>query len=128
RFHLIDNVYALNYTYFPKEAVEKARVTATVEQVEGDLVSLRYEGETRASIVSPKKIGFEPKLLGRAKYNLKEQKFVSFELVAVGMRWGLGNCNQRHDPNPALMGIVFTLAGDSAAERLPPAFISRYGW
>jgi hypothetical protein len=128
RFHLLDNVHALNYTFFPKEAIEKARLTSTVVQVEGDLVSLSFEGETRASMVSPKIIGYEPKLLGRATFNLKEQKFVSFELLAVGMRWGLGNCNQRHNPAPALMGIVFTLAGDSPAERLPPAFISRYGW
>jgi hypothetical protein len=128
RFHLLDNVHALNYTFFPKEAIEKARLTSTVVQIEGDLVSLSFEGETRASMVSPKIIGYEPKLLGRATFNLKEQKFVSFELLAVGMRWGLGNCNQRHNPDPALMGIVFTLAGDSPAERLPPAFISRYGW
>ena len=128
RFHLLDNVHALNYTFFPKEAIEKARLTSTVVQVKGDLVSLSFEGKTRASLVSPKKIGYEPKLLGRATFNLKEQKFVSFELLAVGMRWGLGNCNQRHNPAPALMGIVFTLAGDSQAERLPPAFFSRYGW
>ena len=128
RFHLLDNVHALNYTFFPKEAIEKARLTSTVLQVKGDLVSLSFEGETRASLVSPKKIGYEPKLLGRATFNLKEQKFVSFELLAVGLRWGLGNCNQRHNPAPALMGIVFTLAGDSQAERLPPAFVSRYGW
>ena len=128
RFHLLDNVHALNYTFFPKEAIEKARLTSTVLQVKGDLVSLSFDGETRASLVSPKKIGYEPKLLGRATFNLNEQKFVSFELVAVGLRWGLGNCNQRHNPTPALMGIVFTLAGDSQAERLPPAFVSRYGW
>jgi len=128
RFHLVDNVHALNYTFFPQEAIEKARLTSTVLQVDGDLVSLRFEGETRASMVSPKKIGYEPRLLGRATFDLKEQKFVLFELVAVGMRWGLGNCNQRHNPAPALMGIVLTLAGDSQAERLPPAFISRYGW
>jgi hypothetical protein len=128
RFHLIDNVYALNYTFFPKEAVEKARLTAVVVQVEGDLVSLQLEGETRAALPNPQNIGYEPKLLGLAKYNLKDEKFVSFELVAVGMRWGLGNCNQRHDPNPAPMGIVFTLAGPSPAERLPPAFVSRYDW
>jgi len=128
RFHLLDNVHALNYTFFPKEAIEKARLTSIVLQVKDDLVSLIFEGETRASLVSPKKIGYEPKLLGRATFNLMEQKFLSFELLAVGMRWGLGNCNQRHNPAPALMGIVFTLAGDSQAERLPPAFISRYGW
>ena len=128
RFHLLDNVHALNYTFFPKEAIERARLTSTVVGVVGDLVTLTLEGETRASLVSPKKIGYEPKLLGRATFNIKEQKFVAFELLAVGMRWGLGNCNQRHDPTPALMGIVFTLAGDSPAERLPPAFVSRYGW
>ena len=128
RFHLLDNVHALNYTFFPKEAIEKARLTSTVVQIKGQLVSLSFEGETRASLVSPKKIGYEPKLLGRATFNLKEQKFVFFELLAVGLRWGLGNCNQRHNPTPALMGIVFTLAGDSQAERLPPAFFSRYGW
>jgi hypothetical protein len=128
RFHLIDNVYALNYTFFPKDSIEKAQLTSTVDQVDGDLVSLRLEGLSRASMVSPNKIGYEPKLVGRAKYDLKQGKFVDFELVAVGKRWGLGSCNQRHDPTPALMGIVFTLAGDSPAERLPPAFISRYGW
>ncbi len=128
RFHLLDNVHALNYTFFPKEAIEQARLMSTVVSVVGDLVTLSLEGETRASLVSPKNIGYEPKLLGRATFNIKEQKFVAFELLAVGMRWGLGNCNQRHDPTPALMGIVFTLAGDSQAERLPPAFVSRYGW
>jgi len=128
RFHLIDNVHALNYTYFPKNAIEKATLTSTVVKAERDLVSLSFEGETRASIVGPKKIGYAPKLLGRATYSLKKEQFVSFELVAVGLRWGLGSCNQRHNPAPALMGIVFTLAGDTPAERLPPAFISRYGW
>jgi hypothetical protein len=128
RFHLLDNVHALNYTFFPKEAIERARLTSTVVSVIGDLVTLSLEGETRASLVSPNKIGYEPTLLGRATFNLKERKFVSFELLAVGIRWGLGNCNQRHDPSPALMGIAFTLAGHSQAERLPPAFISRYGW
>jgi hypothetical protein len=128
QFHLVDNVHALNYTTFPTKAIEKARITTTVVQVEGDLVSVSFEGETRTSIEGSKKIGYAPKLLGRAKYNVKDQKFVSFELVAVGMRWGLGNCNQRHNPDPALMGIVFTIAGDSPAERLPPAFVSRYSW
>jgi len=128
RFHLLDNVHALNYTFFPKEAIEKAGLTSTVVKVDGDLISLSFEGESRASMVSPNKIGYAPKLLGRARYSLENQKFVSFELVAVGLRWGLGSCNQRHNPAPALMGIVFTLAGDTPAERLPPAFISRYGW
>ena len=128
RFHLLDNVHALNYTFFPSDAVKKARLTSTVLEVQGQVVSLGFEGETRASIVSPHKIGYAPRLLGRATYDLKEETFLSFELVAVGMRWGLGNCNRRHNPAPALMGVVLSLAGDSPAERLPPAFLSRYEW
>lgn len=128
RFHLIDNVYGLNYTVFPKEAVEQARLTVTVEKIEGARVSLRLEGETRADTEVPETIGFAPKLLGKATWDTEQESFVAFELVAVGMRWGLGNCNLRTDPTPAAMGIVFTLAGDSPAERLPPAFVDRYEW
>ena len=128
RFHLLDNVRALNYDFFPREAVEKAKLTATVVEVRGKVVSLRFKGAARASTPEPRKCGYEPTLRGRATYNLAAEKFIAFELLAVGERWGLGNCNQRHDPAPGPMGVVLKLAGDSPAERLPPAFISRYGW
>jgi hypothetical protein len=129
QFHLVDNVRALNYAYFPKEAIQEARLAATVSEVKDDVATVRFEGRTRASMDGPFKQGYEPKLVGRARYNVKRQKFISFELVAVGMRWGAGNCNLRHDDaEPAPMGIVLRLAGDSSAERLPPAFLSKYGW
>ena len=128
RFHLLDNVYALNYTFFPKEAIENARLTAIVDDVESARISLRFEGATRAAIKGDKAIGFAPKLLGKASWSLEQERFTAFELVAVGERWGLGSCNRRSNPKPAPMGIVFTLAGDRPADRLPPAFLSRYGW
>lgn len=128
RFHLLDNVRALNYAFFPREAVGGAGLTTTVVGVGGDLVSLRFEGATRTSVPGPQERGYEPKLLGRATYDLKDGRFTAFELVAVGTRWGVGNCNQRHDARPGPMGVVLTLAGNSPAERLPPAFISHYGW
>lgn len=129
RFHLLDNVRALNYAFFPKEAVEKARLTTTVVAREGDRVSLRFEGETRAATTTPQVQGYAPNLLGRAEYDLKAERFTRFELVAAGDRWGTGNCNQRNDETaPAPMGVVFRLAGDAPADRLPPAFVSHYGW
>lgn len=129
RFHLLDNVRALNYASFSDEAVEKARLTATVLGVDGGRVSLRFEGETRAATTEEPAQGYAPKLLGRGEYDLKAEKFVSFELVAVGDRWGTGNCNQRNDDTaPSPMGVVLTPAGDGPADRLPPAFISKYGW
>lgn len=128
QFHLLDNVYALNYTFFPKEAIENAGLTAIVNDVDSARISLRFEGATRAAIKGDKAIGFAPKLLGKASWSLEQERFTAFELVAVGDRWGLGSCNRRSNPKPAPMGIVFTLANDRPADRLPPAFLSRYGW
>lgn len=128
RFHLIDNVYGLNYTFFPKGTVEKAKLAVTVTEVRGNQVELSLKGESRADTEVPEKIGFAPKLLGKATWDTEKEAFTAFELVAVGNRWGLGNCNLRRDPTPAPMGIVFTLTGGSPAERLPPAFVSRYEW
>ena len=34
----------------------------------------------------------------------------------------------RRSEFPDTTGVVFTLAGDSPAEKLPPAFVSRYDW
>ena len=128
RFHLVDNVYGLNYTFFPKEGVKKADLRVTIEKIDGSLVSLSLAGETIGDTDVPETIGFAPKLMGKATWDIEKQAFTAFELVAVGLRHGLGNCNLRRDPTPAPMGIVFTLAGDSPAERLPPAFVSRYEW
>jgi hypothetical protein len=128
RFHLIDNVYGLNYTFFPKEAVKKAELKVIVETIDGSSVSLSLAGETIADTNVPEVIGFAPKLMGKATWDTAKEEFTEFELVAVGVRHGLGNCNLRRDPAPAPMGIVFTLANDTPAERLPPAFVSRYEW
>jgi hypothetical protein len=46
-------------------------------------------------------------------------------------RWGGNAYNGRLDERdfgPAPMGIVLKLAGDSAAERVPPLFFKSYGW
>jgi hypothetical protein len=129
RFQLTDFVRALNYAYFPAEAVEKARLTCQVTSVEGDRVGVQFEGETRCATREPEDRGFDAKLLGRATYDLKAGRFTTFELVAVGSRWGQGNCNLRHDDaGPAPMGVVLTLAGDTPADRIPPAHVGKYGW
>jgi hypothetical protein len=69
-------------------------------------------------------------LLGTATFDLKKERFLSFELVAVGTRWGATQFNVRSDDlGPAGMGFYFTLAGDSPAERVAPAhFFQVYRW
>ena len=114
-----------------------------------DLWSLYYQGRTRTSevhngvpmegqwnvtgrgIPEPQTRGIDAKLEGQAVYDLKADRFVSFELVVRSERWGGNAYNGRLDERdfgPAPMGIVLQLAGDSAAERVPPLFIKSYGW
>ena len=148
RFHLIDAVRGSGFPY-PKEAVEEANLTAEVVAVIGDRVSLRFDGRTRTSQTGKfftqdtigtawkapavQNRGYDAKFLGRAVYDRKEEKFVSFELLAAGDRWGATSENGRVADGPACMqpapmGVVFELAGNSPGERVPPVHLSGYGW
>jgi hypothetical protein len=148
RFHFVDLVRG-HTSPFPAKAVERAELTAEVLDVQGDLVSLAYRGRTRTSevhdgvhvegkwnakgpgIPEPQRRGVEARLKGRAVYDLKAEKFVSFELVAVAQRWGGNAYNGRLDERdfgPAPLGVVLRRAGDQPAERVPPLFFRSYGW
>lgn len=142
RFHLIDIVRGQTSS-FPDACVEKAELSVEVTAVEGDVVSIKLAGATTTrqkmstgvkgygDMNDPKERerGYEAKLLGRATYDLQKEKFVAFELVAVGSRWGGTLYNGRGDDlDPAPMGIVFTLAGEQPADHVAPAFVWEYGW
>jgi len=49
--------------------------------------------------------------------------FLTFEMVAIGSRWGgTQNNSRKYDLDGAPIGLLFTLAGDSPCERVAPAF------
>ena len=148
RFHFVDLVRG-HTAPFPHKAVERAELTAEVIDVRGNLVALSYKGRTRTSevhdgvhiegkwnakgpgIPQPQTRGVDARLEGHAVYDLKAEKFVAFELVVVSERWGGNAYNGRLDERdfgPAPLGIVLSLAGDSAPERVPPLFFRFYGW
>jgi hypothetical protein len=148
RFHFVDLVRG-HTASFPAKAVERAELTAEVIDVQGHLVSLGYRGRTRTSevhdgmhvegkwnakgpgIPEPQTHGIDARLEGRAVYDLKAARFVSFELLALSERWGGNAYNGRLDERdfgPAPLGFVLTLAGGSAAERVAPLFFRSYGW
>ena len=73
--------------------------------------------------------GLEMKLLGSARFDRKQGRFVGFEVVAVGTRWGGTQYNGRgNDLAPAPFGVVLSLAGESRAERVAPEHFHGYGW
>jgi hypothetical protein len=116
----VDNVRGQT-TPFDDRHIKKARLTAEVTAVRDGVVSLRLEGETHAA--EGTRHGLETRLLGKATWDERKERFLTFELLAVGSRWGATQFNvRRGDLGPAPMGVLFTLAGDSPAERVAPAF------
>jgi hypothetical protein len=121
--HLIDNVRGQTFP-FEESQLKKARLSTEVTAVDGDVVSLRLEGETRTAMEGGREHGLEMHLLGKATFDLAKGRFQTFELVAVGSRWGGTRLNgRRGDTDAAPIGILFTLAADSSCERVAPAFI-----
>jgi hypothetical protein len=141
RFHFLDNVRGQTPP-FPARAIEDATLTSRVTAVDGDVVSLRLEGRTKAvqkgdwsirgfedmNRPSGQERGLEMKLLGSARFDRKQGRFVGFEVVAVGTRWGGTQYNCRdNDLAPAPFGAVLSLAGASRAERVAPEHFRGYG-
>ena len=142
RMHLVDNVRGQT-THFPARAVQDASLTSRITEIDGDVIVLRLKGRTRtleegrwsiggfrdADRPTEQKRGVELALLGRARYDRKQEKFVSFELVAAGTRHGGTQYNGRaRDLDAAPFGALLTLAGDTPLERVPPEHFEAYGW
>jgi hypothetical protein len=142
RFHFLDNVRGQT-SPFPASAIEDATLTSRITAVDGDVVAVRLEGRTSAvqkgdwSIrgyrdmrqPSSQERGLEMKLLGSARFDRKQGRFVGFELVAVGTRRGGTQYNGRgNDLAPAPFGAVLSLAALSRAERVAPEHFHGYGW
>ena len=140
RFHFLDNVRGQTPP-FPARAIEDATLTSRVTAVDGDLVSLRLEGRTKSvqkgdwsirgfedmNRPSGQERGLEMKLLGSARFHRKQGRFESFEVVAVGTRWGGTQYNCRdNDLASAPFGAVLSLAGASRAERVAPEHFRGY--
>src|SRR5262249_30248578 len=120
--HLVDNVRGQT-SPFDESQVKKARLNTEVTAVDGNVVTLRLEGETRTAREGPRTHGLELRLLGKATYDVTKERFLTFELVALGSRWGGTQLNSRRgDLDAAPIGLLFTLAGGSPCERVAPAF------
>jgi hypothetical protein len=120
--HLVDNVRGQTAP-FEESQVKKARLQTEVTAVNGNMVTLRLDGETRTAKEGQRPHGLELRLLGKATYDLTKERFLTFEMVALGSRWGSTQLNGRKgDLDTAPIGLLFTLAKDNPCERVAPAF------
>lgn len=137
RFHLVDNVRGQTLPYAESEILE-AVFSSKVGSRTGPLVELQLSGKTRAVAAGPwllgenlwkprheRAHGIETRCTGRASFDLERGVFTSFELIALGRRWGSTDNNGRwRDPAPGLIGFALTLAPQEP--RIAPTFIALY--
>ena len=106
---LVDNVRGQTGSW-PDAAIRKAVLTTETVSTQGDLMTLRFEGEFHGE--EPGR-SFACKLHGKAVYNTRTQRFTLFELAAAGTRTGgVGQANFRtHGEGASALGISFIIAG-----------------
>lgn len=107
---LVDNVRgqapAWDDAHVQSASLSMRRLKA--DKVSADRVwRLEYTGEAR---MQDGERAFAARLRGEAEWDPQQQKFVRFELLALGDRRGAAQFNQRgDDPGPAPMGIALRL-------------------
>ena len=137
RYHFTDTALAWADPY-PLSKVVSAQLTSTVIEIEGNIVSVRFDGAvklaqndlprfgySRSRLPRKPDRGYDAKLLGYATFDLEKSKFVSFDLVAKGSHHGGGVGAYTV---PTTLGIVLSLAGDRPMDRIEPLHIRQYGW
>ena len=143
RCHLLDNVRGQTSAFRAKE-VQKAELEAIVESKVGARVTLQLRGETRAQRDQgawPR--GFVSTLTGQAVWDLEAERFVRFQLLATGKRWGHTRYNSRQprrrgrggdaadrvsEATAEPIGVLLELLPPKATLRVAPAQIWNYGW
>lgn len=140
RLNLVDNVRG-QIPAFADEDIEHVTITSTIESIDDASVTIRIDGRSRTvkkgrwSIDGFKDMdnpteqerGIDVELFGHAVFDRSTQRFVEFEVVAIGTRWGATQYNGRADDrDPNGIGFLLSLADDH--ERVPPASIWAYGW
>jgi hypothetical protein len=132
RLHLVDTVRGQTPP-FPKDAVVEATLRSEVVRVEADAVHLALKGRSHCqqrgrwivrdgSEAVEHERGVEVELSGRAVWDRTACRFRSFDLLALGERWGATQYNQRTDDvAPTRIGFAFVQAGVDHP-RVAPAF------
>ncbi len=142
RAHLVDNVRGQTPPYQSKQ-LQEATWSVEIVAGENEQYHLRYQGLTECiaegrwsvngfkdmSNPESRERGVKTALLGFAVYDRTTNRFLEFELIANGTRWGGTQYNGRADDlDAAPIGYYFKLAGDRPSERVAPELFHAYGW
>lgn len=122
RFHLNDNTRGEPEPWSAAH-VRRADFTLTVTRAAPDAVELDLNGTALlASHADPKMAdrGYDARIRGKLRYRPDRQTIDKFDIAVLGEYWGNSEENRGARPGRSLLGIVFGLAGNSPADRVPP--------
>ena len=139
RFHLVDNVRGQTLPFAPQE-IKEAKLTVHVTAINEPLIKIKITGSSKAVAKGQWMLGendwtpnheldhsIETNMIGNAVYNIDENNFTEFEMVALGEWHGKTQNNGRHlGPDTGKNGMVYNLAEDTPVNRIAPAFVDMY--
>lgn len=139
RFHLVDNVRGQTLPFAPQELRETS-LTIQIKERHESLVKMSITGGAKAIAKGewmlgendwtpkyPLNHGMTSEILGTATFDLSSDRFIEFEIVALGKRYGrTENNSRRNAPDSSYVGFLFTLSGEEPSERIAPAFVDIY--
>ena len=128
RFNLVDNVKGETPRFTPA-GIEHSRISTEVVERNGPIVRVKIVGQTTGVAAEgwwQSANGVVTRVLGNGVFDLNENAFQTFEMVALGRRWGQTRFNGRYrDPDSGPLGYVFRLAAPDAP-RIAPTGIASY--
>lgn len=139
QFHMVDNVRGQTLPFAPKE-IKASKLEVKIIKVEDSQIQIKINGMSRAIAKGDWLLGendwtpshdldhsMETDILGKASYDLSINRFIEFEMVAIGKRRGKTQHNGRYySPDTGHVGFLYTLASNSYSEKIAPAFIDLY--
>ena len=139
RFHLVDNVRGQTLPFAPTE-INSSKIQIEILEYEKDKMRFKIIGSSSAIAKGEWLLGendwtpthlldhsMTTNLLGEATYNLSSEKFIEFEVVAIGHRNGkTQNNGRKYGPDSNYIGFLFKLSQDRASDKIAPAFVDLY--
>ena len=135
QFHFVDHVNG-ECEAWNKGDVKEAALEAEVVSVTGDAVKIRLTGKARCvkaptgqrnpytgSKVNQER-GVDLRIVGYLKYKPSSKSFRSFDLIAIGPRWGTATYNFRQkDMGPEPIGFAFRMLEKKPENMTQPKFL-----
>ena len=138
-FHLVDNVRGQTLPFASQE-IKKSNLQIEVQERHQSNVRIKIRGHSKSVAKGEWLLGkndwtptypldhsMKTEMLGKATFDLSLNRFMEFEMVAIGKRYGKTQNNSRNNsPDSSYIGFLFTLAENRASEKIAPAFVDIY--